>query len=387
MTEHERFWAKVSKSEGCWLWTAAQAPNGYGTFFVGPGAKKAVRAHRYSWSLHFGPIPEGRIICHRCDVRLCVRPDHLFLGSNRDNNVDTLLKDRNAQALPREKVAAIMTSSGSTWEVAEAFNVSQRTAWRIQQARLFAERAGWLSPSDSKAMLEELEQLRKDSWSLGGAMLLEAKTKAEKERDELKAQLEELRCSNQSATRGLLPLERDLKAAREENSQLQARIKEFEEDRMSHGPCHMIHVEERDAEISQLQAQVAALRDFLADGAPDGMHRSNCKCLWHAEAKEAYDSTADAAKAYEARIVANVEARECQRWINELAKHGIHLRHNYSTERALSEGIAKIRAEERERCVRVATEALCLEGADCKELLCEAARVTIAIRTLGDAQK
>ena len=71
----ERFWEKVEKTETCWLWTAAKYPGGYGVFGIHPKVMKA--AHRFSWELANGPIPEGLWVLHKCDVRHCVRPDHL----------------------------------------------------------------------------------------------------------------------------------------------------------------------------------------------------------------------------------------------------------------------------------------------------------------------
>lgn len=82
-TAEERFWQKVDKSEGCWLWTAATNPKGYGCF--APTPDNQMGAHRFSYMLAKGPIPDGLFVLHRCDVPACVRPDHLFLGTQREN--------------------------------------------------------------------------------------------------------------------------------------------------------------------------------------------------------------------------------------------------------------------------------------------------------------
>jgi hypothetical protein len=92
-----RFWEKVEKSEGCWLWTASRHTDGYGRF--GPNHAEAKRAHRVAYELEVGPIPPGMLVCHRCDTPLCVRPDHLFLGTIGDNNRDMEAKGRSRRPL------------------------------------------------------------------------------------------------------------------------------------------------------------------------------------------------------------------------------------------------------------------------------------------------
>lgn len=102
----ERFWGKVEKTETCWLWTAGKDKDGYGKFRV---SKKHYRAHRFSWELHFGPVPLATSVLHKCDNPPCVNPDHLFLGSNADNMADRDRKGR--QAFGERQGGAVLTDS------------------------------------------------------------------------------------------------------------------------------------------------------------------------------------------------------------------------------------------------------------------------------------
>lgn len=116
----ERFWNQISKTETCWLWTGSCA-KGYGRLKVGMPNPGSLRVHRFSWELHYGPIPPGLCVLHHCDVSICVHPSHLFLGTLFDNNTDRHRKGGYAEGpqhhqarLSAEDVKAIRVLQGQS---------------------------------------------------------------------------------------------------------------------------------------------------------------------------------------------------------------------------------------------------------------------------------
>ena len=93
-TPEERFWRHVEKTPGCWRWTGATT-NGYGIVYLGD--RKHEGAHRFSYRLHVGSIPDGCGVLHRCDNPPCCNPDHLFTGTNQANMADRHAKGRDAR--------------------------------------------------------------------------------------------------------------------------------------------------------------------------------------------------------------------------------------------------------------------------------------------------
>ena len=90
----DRFWAMVKKGAGdaCWLWAGNVGTHGYGQISL--VSNRVQTTHRFSWEIHNGSIEKGVCVLHKCDVKRCVRPDHLFLGDHSDNLKDSYNKNR-----------------------------------------------------------------------------------------------------------------------------------------------------------------------------------------------------------------------------------------------------------------------------------------------------
>lgn len=126
----DRLIAKADTASDCWIWRGAvnQGAGGYGWFSLNGDA---TLAHRASWVLHNGPIPDGMHVLHRCDVRLCINPSHLFLGTNNDNVADKVAKGRTAHGegharngLSAEKALAVRHATGTVREIGRRLGVS-----------------------------------------------------------------------------------------------------------------------------------------------------------------------------------------------------------------------------------------------------------------------
>ena len=134
----DRFHKKyvVDVETGCWEWSGTTGTFGYGAFSINNGTMKA---HRYSYELHYGSIPKGMKVCHTCDNPSCVNPEHLFLGTQSDNMKDMLNKDRSGAA----KLTIQLVSEILMWlklgytvvDIAASYNVSYSAISHIKNGR------------------------------------------------------------------------------------------------------------------------------------------------------------------------------------------------------------------------------------------------------------
>lgn len=132
--------ARLKRSEGgCLNWDGPVTSKGYGLGMKADG--KYVRAHRLAYRLHVGAIPAGAHVLHHCDNRRCCEPTHLYLGSNEENIVDKMVRDRSGKKLCREQVARIkarLAAGESRRSLASAFGVNPSNITRIATGERWA---------------------------------------------------------------------------------------------------------------------------------------------------------------------------------------------------------------------------------------------------------
>ncbi len=140
----ERFFINISRKphkDNCWIWGAAKNLKGYGITTVD---LKSYAAHRYSWIIHFGQISSDQLVCHKCDNPSCVNPEHLFLGTQKDNIQDMLKKGRQRNQFGEKNNKAKLTENDvqiireklkqgiSQKKIGSEFGVSQSSIHRIK---------------------------------------------------------------------------------------------------------------------------------------------------------------------------------------------------------------------------------------------------------------
>lgn len=148
-----RFWEKVTRTDGCWLWTEWCNHDGYGRFWA---YGKLVTASRFVYEITYGPIPEGMNVLHHCDMPPCVRPEHLYLGTQAKNMADMRERgrerytgpnrihrgvDHHAARLSEEQVRSLRTqyAAGASFvELSRLFSISETQAARIAQRKNWA---------------------------------------------------------------------------------------------------------------------------------------------------------------------------------------------------------------------------------------------------------
>lgn len=142
--ETERFFSKIKKTDYCWEWIGGKYSTGYGMLCIKRGNRKTFGAHRISWAIHNkSHIPPKMMVCHKCDNRGCVNPEHLYVGTGYDNNNDTVKRGRGNRKfgescswarLREEDVKNIreLRKSGFKFkEIAEMYDTDYRNVWDI----------------------------------------------------------------------------------------------------------------------------------------------------------------------------------------------------------------------------------------------------------------
>jgi hypothetical protein len=151
VTEQD-FWNRVKKTDTCWLFIPREGnkPKPYGHQSIG-FQKKKWDVHRLSWTLLVGPIPEGKLVLHKCDVGNCVNPSHLYIGTAKENTFDMHsrgrwcnrkgVKNPNAK-LTEEDVRTIRNSNEATMVLADRYSVNQTTIRHIIRRVSYADVEG-----------------------------------------------------------------------------------------------------------------------------------------------------------------------------------------------------------------------------------------------------
>jgi len=148
----DRFWPKVEKRgpNDCWEWKGSIVNTGYGSVGKGGYRKGSIGAHRASYMINKGPIPKGMVVMHTCDNRACVNPNHLKLGTHKENTQDMMRKGRHRFQAPlgeRSSLSKITEAAARfikkhteipAHEIAEAFGIKYCAVWRIRTGKTWS---------------------------------------------------------------------------------------------------------------------------------------------------------------------------------------------------------------------------------------------------------
>jgi hypothetical protein len=142
------FFKNIEKTKTCWLWTGGKR-GGYGQL---KWKNKTIRAHRASYLIHYNELPNHLFVCHKCDIPLCVNPEHLFLGNNTENMHDMINKGRSnflkhnnhpmkkiTIEIAREIRKSIKDKKYSLTELANKYNLSYQNIWQIKNNKTWKE--------------------------------------------------------------------------------------------------------------------------------------------------------------------------------------------------------------------------------------------------------
>ena len=155
---------KLNNETGCIEWTKHLNINGYGTLKY---KQKNKMAHRFMWEYKFGEIPEGKIICHKCDNRKCVNPEHLFLGTTQDNVDDKMRKGRfvasvgeksGLSKLTSEQIIAIKNDVRAQQAIAKDFGITQSNVSLIKQNKSW-KHIDYIVSEDKKITVKDFAKL------------------------------------------------------------------------------------------------------------------------------------------------------------------------------------------------------------------------------------
>lgn len=170
LTEKNRFYSKIlfPNENGCMIWNGLLTPSGYGLISVN---RKNYSAHRYSYEINVGEIPNGMFVLHKCDVRNCVAPDHLFIGTQKDNMVDMSNKNRaymkkgedHPNAILKDKdvleIKKMLLDGEPQKLIAKSFNVAQSLISVIAKG----DRRGAITSDDRNTLISMYKKRKKEN--------------------------------------------------------------------------------------------------------------------------------------------------------------------------------------------------------------------------------